>query len=86
MLPPPVKHGHSPLGDQPRHRRLSDASKTSGYRPAELHSDDFAPPGQVYAATGADMGDCFAYACADSVGLPILFKGDGFPQTDIAIA
>ena len=30
-----------------------------------------------------NMGDCFAYACADDLGLPLLFKGEDFPQTDI---
>jgi len=33
-----------------------------------------------------NMGDCFAYACASQLNLPILFKGDDFPQTDIAVA
>jgi ribonuclease VapC len=32
------------------------------------------------------MGDCFAYACARSLDLPLLFKGDDFPHTDIAVA
>jgi ribonuclease VapC len=32
------------------------------------------------------MGDCFAYACAKTHGIPLLFKGDDFSQTDIAIA
>jgi ribonuclease VapC len=32
------------------------------------------------------MGDCFAYACARNLDLPILANGDDFPQTDIAIA
>ena len=32
------------------------------------------------------MGDCFAYACAKTQGVPLLFKGDDFSQTDIAIA
>jgi len=31
-----------------------------------------------------NMGDCFAYACARSLGVPLLYKGDGFSQTDIA--
>lgn len=35
---------------------------------------------------GLNMGDCFAYACASQLDLPILFKGDDFPQTDIAVA
>ena len=37
-------------------------------------------------AAALNMGDCFAYACARSLNLPILFKGEDFPQTDIAIA
>jgi ribonuclease VapC len=33
-----------------------------------------------------NMGDCFAYACARERDLPILFKGEDFPLTDITIA
>ena len=33
-----------------------------------------------------NMGDCFAYACARELDLPLLFKGDDFPLTDITIA
>ena len=33
-----------------------------------------------------NTGDCFAYACVRELDLPILFKGEDFPQTDIAIA
>ena len=32
-----------------------------------------------------NMGDCFAYACARALAVPLLFKGDDFPQTDIAV-
>jgi ribonuclease VapC len=32
------------------------------------------------------FGDCFAYACAKQLGIPLLYKGDDFPQTDIAAA
>lgn len=31
-----------------------------------------------------NMGDCFAYACARTLGVPLLFKGDDFSATDIA--
>jgi ribonuclease VapC len=34
-------------------------------------------------AAELNMGDCFAYACAQDLGVPLLFKGDDFPQTDI---
>lgn len=30
-----------------------------------------------------NMGDCFAYACARSRGVPLLYKGDDFSRTDI---
>jgi len=30
-----------------------------------------------------NMGDCFAYACARTHGVPLLFKGDDFGLTDI---
>jgi ribonuclease VapC len=33
-----------------------------------------------------NMGDCFAYACAKSLAVPLLFKGDDFSQTDVAVA
>jgi ribonuclease VapC len=33
-----------------------------------------------------NFGDCFAYACARHAGLPLLYKGDDFAQTDIETA
>lgn len=33
-----------------------------------------------------NMGDCFAYACAKQLGVPLLFKGDDFAKTDIEVA
>ena len=33
-----------------------------------------------------NLGDCFAYALAKETGLPLLFKGADFTQTDIAPA
>jgi len=33
-----------------------------------------------------NMGDCFAYACAGGRGLPLLCKGEDFPQTDALLA
>jgi len=35
---------------------------------------------------GLNMGDCFAYAMASSLGAALLCKGDDFVHTDIAIA
>ena len=31
-----------------------------------------------------NMGDCFAYACAKSINLPLLYKGNDFSHTDLA--
>lgn len=31
-----------------------------------------------------NLGDCFAYAAARTLGVPLLFKGDDFARTDIA--
>ena len=33
-----------------------------------------------------NFGDCFSYALAKTSGEPLLFKGTGFLQTDVAIA
>jgi len=33
-----------------------------------------------------NFGDCFAYACAKQAGLPLLYKGDDFPRTDVETA
>lgn len=33
-----------------------------------------------------NMGDCFAYACARANRVPLLFKGNDFALTDIAVA
>ena len=33
-----------------------------------------------------NLGDCFAYALAKETGLPLLFKGEDFVQTDIRAA
>ena len=33
-----------------------------------------------------NMGDCFAYACARTRNVPLLFKGEDFALTDVAVA
>jgi len=33
-----------------------------------------------------NFGDCFAYALAKAMGLPLLFKGEDFSKTDLASA
>jgi ribonuclease VapC len=31
-----------------------------------------------------NLGDCFAYACAKALNVPLLYKGNDFSQTDLA--
>ncbi len=33
-----------------------------------------------------NLGDCFAYACAQQHGMALLCNGEDFPRTDIMIA
>lgn len=35
---------------------------------------------------GLNFGDCFAYALSAASGEPLLFKGEDFAQTDVAVA
>ena len=35
---------------------------------------------------GLNFGDCFAYACARHLDIPLLYMDDDFPQTDIETA
>jgi ribonuclease VapC len=35
---------------------------------------------------GLNFGDCFSYAFAKRLGVPLLFKGDDFSKTDIEAA
>lgn len=51
-----------------------------------LALDAFARFGRGNHPARLNMGDCFAYACARELGVPLLFKGDDFSQTDIAAA
>jgi ribonuclease VapC len=32
-----------------------------------------------------NIGDCFSYACAKVLSVPLLFKGDDFPLTDVEV-
>lgn len=46
----------------------------------------FAIYGKGRHPAGLNFGDCFSYALAKSLGEPLLFKGDDFGSTDVAIA
>ena len=53
---------------------------------AELALSAFDRFGKGRHRAALNMGDCFAYACAKSRNVPLLFKGDDFVHTDIATA
>jgi len=58
----------------------------NGLRRAAPAADAFARFGKGRHAADLTMGDCFAYACARTRGVPLLFKGGDFAQTDITAA
>lgn len=51
-----------------------------------LALDTFAQFGRGNHVARLNMGDCFAYACARSLNVPLLCKGGDFAQTDIELA
>ena len=50
---------------------------------ARFARDAFRQYGKRHSAAGLNFGDCFSYALAKITGLPLLFKGKDFSQTDI---
>jgi ribonuclease VapC len=57
--------------------------------PAEVRGlalSAFARFGKARHPAALNFGDCFAYACAKKMGVPLLYKGDDFPQTDMEAA
>lgn len=50
---------------------------------AELATEAFLRFGKGRHPAKLNMGDCFSYALAKSIGQPLLFKGNDFSQTDI---
>lgn len=53
---------------------------------AELARDAFRRFGKGRHAAGLNFGDCFAYALAKALDVPLLFKGRDFAKTDVQIA
>lgn len=49
-----------------------------------LAIEAFAHYGRGRHPAALNFGDCLAYACARHAGVPLLYKGDDFPRTDIA--
>jgi ribonuclease VapC len=53
---------------------------------AHLARQAFLDFGKGRHPAGLNFGDCFAYALAKATGEPLLFKGEDFRRTDIAVA
>lgn len=51
-----------------------------------LALEAFARYGRGHHPARLNMGDCFAYASAQNLGVPLLCKGGDFSQTDIVLA
>ena len=52
----------------------------------DLAIDAFRRFGRGRHKAALNMGDCFSYALAKALDVPLLFKGDDFSQTDIPVA
>lgn len=50
---------------------------------ARIAADAFARFGRGRHPARLNYGDCFAYALANSLDAPLLYKGDDFDKTDI---
>jgi ribonuclease VapC len=55
-------------------------------RQAEIARKAFRRYGRGRHNAGLNFGDCCAYALAKDESAPLLFKGDDFSETDVAIA
>ena len=62
------------------HRADCDTAEIGG-----LAIDAFERFGRGRHPAALNRGDCFAYACARSLGVPLLFKGEDFAKTDIRV-
>ena len=50
---------------------------------ARLAREAFRQFGKGRHPAGLNFGDCFSYALAQTLGEPLLYKGDDFAQTDV---
>lgn len=53
---------------------------------ADASADAFQRFGKGRHASGLNFGDCFSYALAHRLNVPLLFVGNDFSQTDLAAA
>jgi ribonuclease VapC len=55
-----------------------------GEREMQLATEAYAHYGKGRHPAGLNMGDCFAYACAQASHARLLYKGEDFARTDLA--
>lgn len=53
---------------------------------AEIAREAWRRYGKGRHSAALNFGDCFSYALARATGEPLLFKGDDFSHTDVAVA
>lgn len=69
------------------HRWLEDLDIVSSDLVGEREAlDAYLRWGKSVHRAGLNMGDCFAYALAKALDVPLLYKGDDFALTDIRSA
>jgi ribonuclease VapC len=79
-----VRHAHQAVDD---FLALTEIQVTAVPPEARNHAiDAYDRYGKSRHPASLNFGDCFAYACARIAGVPLLYKGDDFPQTDIETA
>ena len=65
--------------------RVAEISLVSiGQRETMMALEAFARYGRGRHPAKLNMGDCFSYAVAKLRGMPLLYKGEDFSQTDLA--
>lgn len=74
-------------------RVVQDILVRAGIAVAEIGADEASVAFEAWRTYGKgrhpaalNLGDCFAYALARTRNLPLLFKGDDFPKTDVRSA
>jgi ribonuclease VapC len=74
-------------------RQLDAFLKTAGISVEGVTPDQALVARQAYSdygmgrhPAGLNLGDCFSYALAKVSGEPLLFKGNDFQKTDVALA
>lgn len=77
------------IPDQPRLERWLASVNVSVSEDVELGSsalDAYLRYGKGFHPARLNLADCFAYALAKQLDLPLLYKGDDFARTDIRSA